>query len=161
MSNFIEYAKRELDLAGYTEGSEFPNVWVRENVLELIEKISEQGHSGTSIHYVIELFKRLATYTPITPLTGEDDEWNEVDEVNGVWQNKRHPAIFKSNDRGPYWLDGVVFWEWAYDDEEDKVFKAYFTSKDSFVNIEFPWTAPDKPEYRFVPNEQYPNEEIV
>ena len=34
------------------------------------------------------------------------------------------------------------------------------TSRDSRVDIEFPWAQPDKPEYVFVPNKEFPNEEL-
>lgn len=159
MSNMIEWAKRELDYAGYTDkGPDDIDTWMRESVLKLLEVFSEEGHSGMSAPYAISLFEKLASWKPITPLTGEPEEWMEIDDV--LWQNKRSPDVFKGEDGRAYWLDGRVFWEWysSPDYDDGKPFKSYFTSRESRVFIEFPWTQPDKPEYVFVPTEQYPNE---
>jgi hypothetical protein len=47
---------------------------------------------------------------PITPLTGDDDEWNEVS--NGLFQNKRRASVFKDKNRfdgQPYDIDARIF----------------------------------------------------
>lgn len=44
------------------------------------------------------------------------------------------------------------------DIDDGKPFKSYYTSRDSRVNIEFPWTQPDRPEYVFDPTEEFPSE---
>lgn len=146
--SMIEWAKRELDLAGYKE-SEDPddiNNWMRNDVLKLLEMFCEQGHSGFSARYAIKLFETLANWKPLTPLTGADDEWTEVGP--DVWQNKRASNVFKGEDGRAYWMDGIVFWEW-FTPEEGEPFKSYYTSRDSRVYIDsFPWTMPEQPEYR-------------
>lgn len=97
-------------------------------------------------------------------LTGEDDEWVKVGE--DTWQNKRCSAVFKGKDGQAYNNDGRVFWEWYSSPNIDdgapykSYFKTYFTSRDSRVNVEFPWTQPDEPEYVFAPNDEFPNEEL-
>ena len=145
-SIMTDWAKRELDLAGYGEDQEEgPNTWLRENVLELLEVFSGQGHSGSSAPFAIELFYNLARWKPLTPLTGEDDEWIEVGD--GVFQNRRASSVFKENGQAR-WIDGIVFWEWFQDEETGEQFKSYFTSRDSSVPISFPFAMPDKPEYR-------------
>jgi hypothetical protein len=70
--------------------------------------------------------------------------------------------VFKGKDGQAYWMDGQMFWEWDThpDIDDGKPFKSSYTSRDSRVNIEFPWTQPDKPEYVFVPTKEYPNEVI-
>ena len=147
----MEWAKRELDLAGYKE-SEDPddiNNWMRNDVLKLLEMFCEQGHSGFSADYAIQLFQTLANWKPLSPLTGSDDEWMEVGP--DVWQNKRASNVFKDEDGRAYWMDGIVFWEWhaAPDIDDGKPFKSHFTSRDSRVYIDsFPWTMPEQPEYR-------------
>lgn len=146
----MEWAKRELDLAGY-KASEDPddiNNWMRNDVLKLLEMFCEQGHSGSSAKYAIKLFETLANWKPLSPLTGADDEWTEVGP--DVWQNKRASNVFKGEDGRAYWSDGIVFWEW-FTPEEGEPYKSYFTSRDSRVFINsFPWTMPEKPEYREV-----------
>ena len=40
-------------------------------------KIQEKdnGHSGSSAPYAVNLFKKLAMFKPIGPITGKDSEW--------------------------------------------------------------------------------------
>ncbi len=148
MSAIIEWAKRELDYAGFKEDSEDEmNAWMRKDILQLLEVFAEQGHSGFSASYAINLFQTLASWKPLTPLTGDDSEWMEVGP--DVWQNKRASNVFKGEDGRAYWMDGIVFWEWHVDLDTDERFKSYFTCSDSRVYIDsFPWTMPEKPEYR-------------
>lgn len=148
----MEWAKRELDLAGY-KASDDPddiNNWMRNDVLKLLEMFCEQGHSGSSAKYAIKLFETLANWKPLSPLTGADDEWMEVGP--DVWQNKRASNVFKGEDGRAYWSDGIVWWEWHKDNPEDingEPYQIYFTNRDSRVYIDsFPWTVPEKPEYR-------------
>jgi len=145
MSAMMKWAENELRLAGYPGDEDGPNKWLYEGTLDLLKVFTEQGHSGMSAPYAITLFKRLANWEPISPLTGEDDEWNEA--ADGVFQNRRASAVFKDAD-GPYWMDGIVFWEWCTNKETGERFKSHFTCRDSRVPITFPWTMPDAPEYR-------------
>ena len=158
----MEWAEQELKLAGYdiNDPEDGPNRWLAEGTLELLKVFSEQGHSGMSAPYAVALFEKLASWKPLSPLTGEDDEWNNVGE--STWQNRRNSAVFKGEDGQAYWIEGRVFWEWATHPEIDdgKPFKSYYTSRESRVNITFPWTQPDQSEYVFVPTEEFPNEEL-
>lgn len=159
MSNMLKWAEQELRYAGYdiNDPEDGPNRWLAEGTLELLKVFSEQGHSGMSAPYAVALFEKLATWKPISPLTGEDDEWVDVSE--NTWQNRRNSAVFKEADGQAYWGFGRVFWEW-YSGDDGKPSKSAFTGHGSRVDIEFPWTQPDKPEYVFVPNEEFPNEEL-
>lgn len=162
MSNMLKWAEEELRYAGYdiNDPEDGPNRWLAEGTLELLKVFAEQGHSGSSAPYAVALFEKLAMWKPIAPLTGADDEWNEVGP--NIWQNRRNSTVFKREDGQAYWMDGRVFWEWfsAPDINDGKPFKSSYTSRESRVNIEFPWTQPDKPEYVFVPNEQFPNDNL-
>ncbi len=114
------------------------------HVLELIKVFSDEGHSGSTAPYTIDLFKKLAMFEPIVPLTGEDWEWTEIArEMSGsnngtVYQNKRCSRVFKDDD-GAYDIDGKVFYNW-YTNENGKRFKSYYTSRDSRVPVSFPYT---------------------
>jgi hypothetical protein len=162
MGGYLTWAEKELKLAGYDrdDSEEGPNKWVAENVLELLKGFSDQGHSGSSAPFVANIFERLAKWKPLTPLTGNDDEWEKVGP--DLYQNTRDSAVFKSTETGAYFIEGIVFWEWvSYPDMYDgKPYKAYFTSRESCVEVTFPWTRPDSPEYRFRPTEAFPNEEL-
>jgi hypothetical protein len=144
----MEWAKRELDLAGFKESDDPDDIdnLMRNDVLKLLEMFVKWDHSGFSANYAIKLFQTLANWKPLSPLTGESDEWTEVGP--DVWQNKRASNVFKGEDGRAYWNDGIVFWEW-FTTEEGEPYKSYFTSRDSRVFIDsFPWTMPEKPEYR-------------
>jgi len=134
MSNLVNYAKSELKRIGMVDSGEVYNDSVAKAIMDLIELFAFQGHSGFSAPYVINAFSRLAMFKPLSPLTGEDDEW--YDGV-GTVQNKRYSAVFKDKDGVAYNIEGKVF----TDDGE-----VWYTSKDSRVNVTFPYTVPDKPE---------------
>lgn len=113
MSNLINHAKRELLKLGYKpieECEEDIDKWIQENVLELLEVFSNQGHSGFSAPHVINLFKKLANFEPLSPITCTDDEWNDPISNDETYQNNRCSAVFKkSKDGKPYYLDAIVF----------------------------------------------------
>ena len=125
MSNLLNHAKRELELAG--AGDTLYGEMLPEAVLELLKVFADQGHSGMSASVVRQLFNKLSDFEPLTPLTGEDDEWNEIGE--NYFQNNRCSHVFKENGR-------------AYD-SRGKIFRdptgATYTSINSRVNIEFPY----------------------
>lgn len=148
-----EYGRKELEMIGYfKEGDDPYNDAVANAILELLEVFDNQGHSGFSAPYVADMFHRLAMYKPVSPLTGEDDEWNDVGD-GGSLQNKRYSAVFKGKDGTAYNIQGKVF----TDDGE-----IWYTCKDSRVNVTFPYEVPDKPEYVYRNKEkQEPQEREV
>ena len=131
-SNFILHAKREFDAMGWIDADnkmeEMQDLMCKQ-VLELLKLFSSHGHSGFSAPYAINMFKTLASFEPLGPLTGKDCEWNEVGD--GWWQNNRCSHVFKGKDGRSY-------------DSEGKIFREpngnCYTSKDSNVYIEFPYT---------------------
>lgn len=145
-STYTLRAERELKIIGYEPIDELPendpNRWVQENVFELLEVFSNQGHSGFSAPCVIDLFSKLAKFEILSPLTGEDSEWTCVSD--GVFQNNRCSHVFKQPDR----FDGQAY------DINGKIFRepdgGCYTSSDSFVPITFPYIP--KSEYVDVPS---------
>lgn len=115
MSNLIEHAKREFLKLGYKpieESENDPDKWIQENILELLEVFSKQGHSGSSAPYVIEYFRKLAAFDPIAPILCTDDEWNDVGSLgdDDTYQNNRCSAIFKQGINGkPYYIDAIIW----------------------------------------------------
>ena len=160
MSNYKSHAMLEFSAAGWIdEDGKFKDEMqgmICNHVLKLLEVFNDEGHSGSSAPYAIDLFSKLAKFDPIVPLTGEAWEWVEVGD--GFWQNIRCSAVFKSADRfdgKPYYLDAVVFWEWVLD-SDGRPSRAYFGSQDSIQPIEFPYTP--KTVYQFRPTTQFPQE---
>ena len=144
MSNLIDYATEELKRIGMIDSGEPYNDLATKCILDLIKLFSEQGHSGFSAPYVARMFYRLSMFKPLSPLTGEDDEWNDIG--NGQLQNKRYSAVFKGKDGTAYNIDGKIF---SNDNGE-----TWFTNKDSIVNITFPYTVPKEPEHVYLNKEE-------
>lgn len=157
MSNLVEFAKHELELAGYFDKDAMYGGMLGEAVLQMIEQFADEGHSGTSATIAVSLFQKLALFEPLTPLTGEDDEWNDIsddgftaffvtepdeeaqeiiDAINApsakrrLWQNKRCSHVFK-DENGAYDSQGRVFREPS---------GLCFTSSESRVPVVFPYT---------------------
>lgn len=151
MSNLYRHALMEFRAAGWTDdGGNYKDEMqeaICKHVLDLLLVFSNEGHSGSSAPYAVNLFQKLAMFEPVVPLTGEDWEWTEVG--NGVFQNKRCSHVFKQADRfngQAYDIDGIVFYDWYTDEETGEKHKSHYTCSDSFVPVTFPYTP--KKEYR-------------
>lgn len=136
MSGIVEHAKLELQAVGYNldDQEEGPNKWIVKNILELLEMFSAQGHSGSSASYCIEVFSKLASFEPLAPLTGEDDEWEDVSEMceRPTWQNKRCTHVFKDGTGKAYDVSGRIF------SGPDGI--TYTSSNNSSVPVTFPYS---------------------
>ena len=141
MTNIETYAIDELTRIGmYGSGDEM-NDAMCEHILKMVNVFAEEGHSGFSANYAINILQKLLRLEPLSPLTGEDDEWCEVSD--NLYQNKRLSRVFKEGKDGQaYDIDGKVFVEPN---------GASYTSRDSRVYIEFPYTP--KTEYVNVENQ--------
>lgn len=151
MSNLNHHALMEFRAAGWMDAdgkyTDEMQQAICEHVLKLLEVFSDEGHSGSSAPYAVNLFKKLAMFEPVVPLTGEDWEWHEASE--GVWQNKRCSHVFKQADRfdgQAYDINGIVFYDWYTDEETGEKHKSHYTSSESRVPVTFPYTP--KTEYR-------------
>lgn len=104
-------------------------------VLEVLDLIDGQGHSGFSHGYFCNLLIPLLKNMPITPLTGRDWEWNNkyCHSEKGTWQNSRCSRVFKEGDRA-YNYQGRAF---SNDGE------VWYTSSDSRKDITFPCSMKD------------------
>lgn len=136
MSNLHKHALAEFRAAGWTDADgKFEDDMqeaICKHVLELLKVFADEGHSGSTAPYTVNMFKKLAMFEPLVPLTGEDWEWNECG--NGVFQNKRCSRVFKQADR----FNGQAY------DIEGRVFReptgACYTGAESRVPVTFPYT---------------------
>lgn len=138
MSSILDWAEEELKRYDF----DFYGDNMNKAVLEVLKTLSDQGHTNMSASIVISLVDRLWSWKPLTPLTGEDDEWTDELDTNGsTWQNKRYSAVFKNRETGEcYDVEGRIF------AEPDGV---KFTCRESRVPVEFPYMPPDKyPAYK-------------
>jgi hypothetical protein len=108
----VDHAKTELEIAGLlSEEGDFYGGMTGKAVLELMEVFSKQGHSGMSAPIVADIFKKLANYEPLVPITGKDEEWVEAfkDENNQpVFQNLRESGLFKDADGKVTYNTGII-----------------------------------------------------
>lgn len=132
-SNIVSYAESEIHRAGLADPDSDYGGMLADAALRSVRMFALEGHSGFSAGMANNIVSRLCAFKPLTPLTGEPDEWNEVEP--GLLQNRRMSAVFK-NDEGAYWIEGRVF------REPNGV---CYTSRDSRVWVEFPWM-PGEPE---------------
>lgn len=150
MSNLLSHAEDELNRIGMTEDSpDEMNRMMRKHILHMMQEFANEGHSGFSASYAISILTKLMDFKPLSPLTGEDDEWVKHDYGNDItYQNKRRSSVFKDADGSCYDIDGKVFWEWCMPYEEgEKPYKSYYTCRESRVPVTFPYIVPEKPEY--------------
>lgn len=154
MSNIEKHALMEFKAAGWLDedGNYLDEMQesICRHVLALLDVFTAEGHSGTTAPYTVNLFKKLAMFEPLVPLTGEDWEWVDVSEYGGrddgpVWQNKRCGHVFKDAN-GAYDINGIVFYDWQTDEETGEKYKSHFTSRESRVPVTFPYTP--KTEYK-------------
>lgn len=153
MSNLHAHALMEFKAAKWLDDegkySDEMQEAICKHVLKLLDVFADEGHSGSSAQYAVNVFKKLAMFEPLVPLTGEDWEWAETSE--GVFQNKRCSHVFKQADRfdgQAYDIDGIVFYEWHERDlDPDEPgypgktrFKSHYTSSESRVPVTFPYT---------------------
>ena len=149
--SLVSYAESELDRIGMTDNDDM-NGMMRKHLLHMVKEFSEEGHSGFSASYALQCLEKLLRFKPLSPLTGEDDEWGDVSNVSGepMFQNKRCSSIFKHGKDGEaYDIDGKVFWEWYTDKETGEKHKSYYTGKGSRVPVTFPYIVPDNPIYEY------------
>jgi len=145
MNNYEFHAEHEFRAAGWlNDDGTFKDEMqkaVCEHVMALLDVFADEGHSGSSAPYAINLFKQLASFEPLVPLTGEDWEWNEVGP--GVFQNNRCSHVFKQADRfsgQAYDIQGIIFYDWHTDEKTGERYKCHFTSRESSVPVVFPYT---------------------
>lgn len=126
--NYMAHANRELPHIGTDEMGKL----MADQVREMLLVFSTHGHSGFSAGYATDLLQKLMRFEPITPLTGEPNEWMELFE--GSLQNMRASHVFKDPDR----FDGQAY------DINAVVFRepngACFTGRGSAQPITFPYT---------------------
>lgn len=140
--NSIEFAQKELEASGLFDADSDYEGALGDAVMTLIKTFNAQQHSGFSAMIVINLFDRLAKHKPLTPLTGEDWEWEKInlgtdeDGDNQTYINIRCPFIIKDSDGMAYNTEGKIF-------SDDGV--VWYTNKNSRIPITFPYSVPNEP----------------
>lgn len=116
MTNTQSHAQRELEILVKTTPDAIIKDFVPE-LLALCEKFGNSGQSGGSAPYTAKVLsmavETLCLQKSICPITGIDEEWNEVTEMNDgkpMFQNNRDSRIFKDGKNGQaYFIEAIVF----------------------------------------------------
>lgn len=128
-----DYTKKELSLIDNISEDK------KREIMNLINQ-TEQSASQLDI---TEMLKRLLDFKPLSPLTGEDDEWEKVDDYieddKATYQNKRYFSVFKRGKNGKAYnfrarifsTDGGKSW--------------HFMGSESKEYISFPYEVPNAP----------------
>ena len=72
------------------------------SALRAYRSLEKDDHSGMSIWVTKGILNKLIDYKPLTPLTGDDEEWNlceffaSKENNQKVYQNKRYSGLFKN-----------------------------------------------------------------
>lgn len=103
MSNLITHMEQEFRASGLLSGTDPLEEKLVASLRGLIREFAAQDHSGSTASMTLSLFDRLVHYKPLTPLTGDELEWNEVPaEQAGPdgprFVNKRCSSVLKYAD---------------------------------------------------------------
>ena len=128
-----DYTKKELSLIDNIS---------EDKKREIMNLINQTEQSASQLE-ITEMLKRLLDFKPLSPLTGEDDEWEKVDDYieddKATYQNKRYFSVFKRGKNGKAYnfrarifsTDGGKSW--------------HFMGSESREYISFPYEVPNAP----------------
>lgn len=105
------WAEKEIEMAcqrernsaaevGHEEDAEY-GIACYKSALKAFKSLLEDGHSGMSISITRQILNHLLFGEPLSPIIGEDDEWEDVsyegmpEGVTKEYQNKRMSSLFK------------------------------------------------------------------
>lgn len=105
-SPLVEYAHAELQRAGMFDADADYGGALGHAVLEVVKVFARQEHSGMSAALSISLLGRLLQFRPLSPISGNPDEWQDVSEASGepMWQNRRDGTAFSKNGGKSWYL---------------------------------------------------------
>jgi len=157
-SSQLEWARREIDLLIKMESDPGYAPECAESAFRAYRSLCADGHSGVSIQLVKKILDDLIDLKPLTPLTGEDDEWSLIDDGfvdgrrHGIFQNRRYGSLFKS-----IYPDGTVKYSDVdrfvcvdMDNPRNRFYNSFMAEKageaeSKVAKIEFPYTPPRRP----------------
>ena len=158
----VERARIELEAAGWNtdpdkavKGDQFSAAGV--HILKAVEAFIGADWSGATVGIGLELFNALIKHQCLTPITGEDSEWDDMTDCSGyaLFQNKRCSSVFKEGvDGRPFTVNAFSFTEPCEDDDGTPYRASFTTSGFSSGYISFPYV-PKDPEVINLPCKHY------
>lgn len=146
MTNTQQHAINELNILY----SQTPDAIVKpfeKEILALCEAFGNSGQSGGSYSYtanaITSTLNKLLKQETVSPLTGEDNEWNLLDYGEDIkYQNIRESGVFKQEDGSCNYVDAII-WRGKYpgDTEWNDTFNGRVENLRSSQKIkQFPFT---------------------
>ena len=89
--SIMDHARAELERANIDAEDQIV-------MLGIIQHFLRQWDSGGSAAVMVEVFNRLISGQPLSPLTGEESEWLDRSDINDgkpIWQNARCSSVFR------------------------------------------------------------------
>lgn len=118
MSNTKMFAEMELDILTKSNTDPDNRPIIEQFIPEIIalcDKFGKSGQSGGSAPFTARALSKaienLCLQEPICPITGIDEEWIDITEINSgepMWQNKRCSALFKDENGEVMYVDAIV-----------------------------------------------------
>lgn len=138
----VEHALRELEIMGIEDNGDDSVVEtvLHRQIVETVTAFSNTNIAGFTANVATKLLFQLLRSLPLTPLTGEADEWIDHTEANKglpLFQNKRYKQVWK-NSTEAWDLEAYIQWEWYTDDAGNQQKKFYVTPESKKV-ITFPY----------------------
>lgn len=106
--SLYKFAKSELDSIYSKEDlKDSYNKLAYKSILELIKVFSKQGHSGFSANYCLSTFERLSRFKPLSDLSNNPEEWNDVSGFcnKRTYQSRKNPSCFSLDLKNYYDID--------------------------------------------------------
>lgn len=150
--SLTDFARYELQAAGlFDKDSDYEGM-IGEAVMDLISKFAEQGHSGFSASITREIFDKLSNYKPLSELTDNLDEWNDISEAQAGkpgWQSSRCPSAFSEDGGKTYWDIDEDYYK--YTDEDGTVWSGGLTEEqwaNRPMHTSKPWKVQENGQYK-------------
>lgn len=89
-NEILQYAHNELTIAGHNKNSKYYN-----DIIEVIIDINKNNNINSSIKHNISIINKLCDKVPITPLTLNEDEFEQSVGSEMLYVNKRCNKIYK------------------------------------------------------------------
>lgn len=89
-NEILQYAHNELTIAGHNKNSKYYN-----DIIEVIIDINKNNNINSSIKHNISIINKLCDKVPITPLTLNEDEFEQNIVSKILYINKRYNKIYK------------------------------------------------------------------
>ena len=104
-----------------------------DEMVDFVLYIIQQFQHSDSLDYspieALAMVKKLLKFEPLTPLTGQDDEWRDVG--SGMKQNIRCSRVFKDQSGRSFDIDAYMF---------INIDGKIYTNSDSSMDVTFPYT---------------------